>query len=236
MKIALVLLFSLLMFAGDANGQKLLTGKEIYGVNCKAVVQIEADDTFGNGFIVSPDGIIMTANHVVTTRDSKFRQYAKSIKVTVFGGTLPYPATPVATQISDDQVNYDSALIKITAAQLPTVTLGAWTEVSISDRLVIIPSLPGIGCITLEGIVAKTAPAQTPFGPKPVNTIFFQSPVRNGFSGGPIFSSNGNVVGIVDTKVFGISPALDSLRTRWIGTQSGPIVTISKVGGIDIAE
>src|SRR5229473_3209585 len=100
MKITLVLLFGLLMFAGVADAQKLLTGKEIYGVNCKAVVQIQADGAFGNGFIVSADGIIMTANHVVTTRESGFRQYAKDIKIAVYGGSLTYPAMPVVPQIS----------------------------------------------------------------------------------------------------------------------------------------
>jgi serine protease Do len=215
MKITLVLLFGLLIFAGVADAQKLPTGKEIYGTNCKAVVQIQADGGFGNGFIVSADGIIMTANHVVTTRESRFRQYAKEIDVAVDGHAVPYKATPLIAEISDDQVNYDSSLIKITvASQLPHVTLGKWNEVDVGERLTIIPSWPGIGCIALEGIIAKTAPVQTILGPKPVNTILFQSPVRNGFSGSPIFSSKGNVVGIVDTKVFGISQALDAVRQQ----------------------
>ena len=114
MKIAFVLLFALLMFAGVVDAQKLLIGKEIYGINCKAVVQIQADGAFGNGFIVSADGIIMTVNHVVTTRESRFRQYAGRIQVLVDGHSTPFDATPLVAQISDDQVNYDSALIKIT--------------------------------------------------------------------------------------------------------------------------
>jgi S1-C subfamily serine protease len=72
-----------------------------------------------------------------------------------------------------------------------------------------------MGCIALEGVVAKAAASQTQLGPKPVNTILFQSPVRNGFSGSPIFSSKGKVVGIVDTKVFGISQTLDELGSKW---------------------
>ena len=156
MKIAPVLLLGLVMSTGIAKAQNVLTGKEIYGVNCKAVVQIYMNGNFsGTGFIVSPDGIIMTANHVITTRDSRFRQYASDIKVVVEGGSLPYPATPLTSQVSDDQANYDSALIKITASQLPTVKLGSWSEVDINDRLTIIPSWPGMGCITLEAVVAK---------------------------------------------------------------------------------
>lgn len=32
---------------------------------------------------------------------------------------------------------------------------------------------------------------------------------------------SGHVIGIVDTKVFGISPALDTLRTNWVATRAG---------------
>jgi S1-C subfamily serine protease len=234
MRIELVLLFGLFVLAGVADAQKLLTGKEIYGANCKAIVQISVNGNFsGVGFIVSADGIIMTANHVVTTRESGFRQYAKNIQVTVDGVAAPLNATALAAQVSDDQVNYDSALIKIASpSQLLHVVLGSWKETDIIDRLTIIPSRPGIGCIALEAVVAKAASVQTVLGPKPVDTIVFQSPVRNGFSGSPIFSSKGNVVAIVDTKVFGISVSLDDLRKKWLASKGQASVSIA---GIDIA-
>jgi S1-C subfamily serine protease len=68
--------------------------------------------------------------------------------------------------------------------------------------------------------------------PLPVNTILFQAPVRNGFSGAPIFNSQGHVVGIEDTKVFGISPALDNLRTKWMATRGHGAVAMM---GIDVS-
>jgi S1-C subfamily serine protease len=231
MKTTLVLLFDLFLFTGIADAQNLLTGKEIYRTNCKAVVEIGVNGKFsGAGFIVSADGIIMTANHVVTTMESSFRQYANHIQVLVDGHATPFDATPLIGQISDDQVNYDAALVKITApSPLPHVTLGSWQEVDISDPLTILPSWPGIGCIALEGIVAKTGTVQTPLGPKPLDTILFQSPVRNGFSGSPIFSSKGNVVGIVDTKVFGISQALDAVRQQLAASARNTTVIIQGV-------
>jgi S1-C subfamily serine protease len=222
MKRALILV-TVWVLVISANAQKVLTRKEIYRINCEAVVQIYVNDIFsGTGFIASADGVVMTANHVVTKRDSGFRQYATDIKVLVFrnGKAAPYPATPVSAQVSDDQTNYDSAVLKIAASGLPHVILGNWDEIDIADPLLIIPSFPGIGCIMLEGIVSSKAAFQTSFGPKLVNTILFQSPVRNGFSGSPIFSLKGRVVGIEDTKVFGIAPALDALRTKWASTSS----------------
>lgn len=217
----------------SVNAKDVLTRKEVYRANCKAIVQIYVDGNFsGVGFITSNDGVVMTANHVVTTRESGFRQYACDIKVLVNGNPIPYQATPVTAQVYDDQANYDSAILKIAASQLPHVILGKWDEIDIGDPLIIMPSWPNIGCIPLEGTVANRGSLQTVLGPKPVNTILFQSPVRNGFSGAPIFSSTGHVVGIVDTKVFGISEALDSLRNRWTATHAQGSAAIM---GIDLS-
>lgn len=199
----------------SAKAENTLTGKEIYRINCKAVVQIKSGNEFGVGFIVSPDGIIMTANHVVATRESQFRQYARDIEVLASGKTKPYKASPLASSPSDDSVNFDSAVVKIEASNLPHLALGGWGEVQVGDSLVVLPSFPGIGCLMLEGSVSAKAAWNTGFGPKAVNTILFQAPIRNGFSGAPILSKKGHVIGIEDTKVFGISPALAGLRTQW---------------------
>jgi S1-C subfamily serine protease len=83
----------------------------------------------------------------------------------------------------------------------------------------------------LQGTVSAKAAAQTSFGPNLVNTILFQAPIRNGFSGSPIFSRRGHVIGIQDTKVFGISPGLDKLRTKWTASRSSGAVLIM---GIDV--
>ena len=213
-----------------AKAQNVLTRKEIYRASCKAVVQIQAGNSFGAGFITSSDGTIVTANQVVTTEDSKFRQYASSIKVTVEGHPVPYDATPVSAQVSEDQVNFDTAAIKIQAANLPHVTLGSWKTTDVGDQLTILPSWPGLGCLLLEGTIAN----KTSFmlGSKPADTIIFQSPIRNGFSGSPIFDSRGMVIAIEDTKVFGISQSLSALRDQWNASRAaGGRVAIF---GIDI--
>ena len=108
--------------------------------------------------------------------------------------------------------------------------MGDWKDVDIEDDIFIIPH-PDVGTMLLRGIVSGKGPARTDFGPLPVNMILFQCPVRNGFSGAPIFSPSGLVIGIVDTKVFGIAPALDELRTAWLSSQSHGRVAIM---GIDV--
>jgi S1-C subfamily serine protease len=224
---------SLLSFS--ANAQDVLTGKEIYRINCESVVQINTNEGFGVGFITSANGIVATANHVVTTRASNFKRYATDIKVFVSGKTNPYVATAIVDQVSDDQVNYDAATLKIVASGLRPVTIGNWNEIQVGDPVFITPSYPGLGCILLDGTVSNKTSAKTAFGPKPVNVIFFQSPIRNGFSGSPIFSSRGRVVGIVDTKIWGISPALDDQRKKWEGEKANPAGQVTaSFGGADL--
>src|ERR1700730_5910623 len=102
MKIAFICLLDLFLFTNITDAQNLLTGKEVYGTACKAIVQIYVNGDFsGVGFIVSSDGTIMTANHVITTRESGFRKYQPLIQAIVEGGSIRYPATPVINEISD---------------------------------------------------------------------------------------------------------------------------------------
>jgi S1-C subfamily serine protease len=222
----------------SAESQNVLTGKEIYRINCKSVVQIQTDEGFGVGFIVSQDGLIVTANHVVTTRKSNFREYAGVINVAVFGKPALYSATPVTAAVSDDQANYDSAIIRIKETKLPHVALGEWDSADIGDPVTIVASFPSFGCILLEGSVAVKGSIHNGMGPKPVNAIIFQSPIRNGFSGSPIFNSKGRVIGIEDTKVFGISTVLDEQRKKWVANNvPGAAVQVSiqmGPGGADV--
>jgi len=233
---ALSLFGVLLIVGGITNSHKMLTGKEIYGANRDAVVEIGIGNNFvGDGFIVSADGLIVTANHVVTTRESRFREYASNLLVRIVrnGEAKIYPASPIEPQVSDAQVNFDSARLKIEATGLPHVSLGNWNEIEIGSQVTLIAAFPGPEILILQCPVSGKAVAATDLGPKPVSTIWFQCPVRNGFSGAPIFSSKGHVVGIVTTKVFGISPALDTLRTQWAATRSKGSI---RAFGIDLSE
>lgn len=214
MKRNLSLLF-VLSISLVADAQKIMTSGEIYRSQQGAVVEICLGTQFsGNGFIISADGIIVTANHVVTTLESNHREYAANIVVLV--GGKPYSATPVAPIISSDQVNYDYALLKIPASHLPHVTLGNWQKLEIGDPLTIITSFPSIGELMLQGTVSGKAEfPMTDFGPKLLKNVLFQAPIRKGFSGSPIFDNRGMVVGIVDTLVFGVSASLDQLGKQY---------------------
>jgi S1-C subfamily serine protease len=243
MKTTLIASVITCLFSLSASAQNKLTSGDIYRLNHEAVVQINVGESFsGDGFLISSDGIIATANHVVATRDSHFREYSHNLSVVAFSGNTfrAYPAVPIVSPISADQANYDYAFLKITGNGFSHVQMGDWNQIEIGSSLVIIPSFPNVGpSMMLEGTVSGKAQGFNPdLGPKPFNTFVFQCPVRKGFSGAPIFNSKGIVVGIVDTEVFGISPALDEQRKKWAANNapnaSSRVTITIGTGGADI--
>lgn len=145
----------------------------------------------GSGFIVSPDGYIMTNAHVVR------------------GGANPMPGatTEVTVKLTDRRefpakiVGFDErtdvAVIKIEATNLPTVKLGDPSKLKPGQWVVAIGSPFGMENSVTAGIVSATSrtldgSANDRFVP------FIQTDVavNPGNSGGPLFNLNGEVVGI----------------------------------------
>jgi S1-C subfamily serine protease len=61
-----------------------LSPKDILAKNSGAVVQICVNGDFhGTGFIISKDGLIATANHVITTKESDYAEVFEKIEVRI---------------------------------------------------------------------------------------------------------------------------------------------------------
>lgn len=225
------LLTFLLILPNILLAETKLTGKDIFKLYGSSVVQIWINGNFsGTGFLVSSNGLIITANHVVSSRASKFREFSSNIQVYVVGKPSPYKALVVSPDV-ENRINFDSAVLKIDGHGFNHLNLGDWNSIDIENDIFIIPNYPGFGTMLLTGTVSGRASAHTDFGPLPINVILFQSPVRNGFSGSPIFNSSGDVIGFVDTKMFGISADLASFRDALSQAQGGT----STVNGINLA-
>ena len=139
----------------------------------------------GSGFIVSPEGYILTNAHVVDGAS----------EVTV---KLTDRREFKARVIGIDKKS-DIAVIKIDAKNLPVVALGSAEKVNVGEWVVAIGSPFGFDNTVTAGIVsakARTLPTDTyvPF-------IQTDVAVNPGNSGGPLFNLNGEVIGI-NSQIF----------------------------------
>src|SRR3990172_4416310 len=136
--------------------------------------------SLGSGFIISPDGYILTNNHVVDK--------ARDIKVALADGHV-YDAKLVGRA-----PDIDIALIKIEAAGLPSVVLGDSDTAEVGDLVVAIGNPFGLSHTVTSGIVSAKGRV-VGIGPYD-NLIQTDAAINPGNSGGPLFNIKGDVVGI----------------------------------------
>jgi serine protease Do len=184
--------------------------------------------SLGSGFIVSPDGYIVTNNHVVAA--------GGEVAVKLDRGT-EHPARIVGTDPATDL-----ALLKIEASSLPTVRLGDSDRLEVGEPVMAIGNPFGLDQTVTTGIVSAK---ERVIGSGPFDEfIQTDASVNPGNSGGPLIDSRGAVVGI-NTAIFsqtggsiGIGFAIPinlaktvllQLRERgtvvrgWLGVAAGPV-------------
>lgn len=134
----------------------------------------------GSGFIVSPDGIILTNAHVVEGAESVIVKLSdrREFKAKVIG--------------TDEQT--DIAVLRIDARNLPGVRIGSSKSVRVGDWVLAIGSPFGFENTVTAGIVSATSRA-LPDGTY-VPFIQTDAAVNPGSSGGPLFNLKGEVIGI----------------------------------------
>lgn len=134
----------------------------------------------GSGFIVSPDGVLLTNAHVVRNAKTVTVKLAdrREFEARVLGVD---PAT-------------DVAVLKIEASGLPTVSLGDPSRLAVGDYVLAIGSPYGFEQSASSGIVSATGRSLP--GDSYVPFIQTDVAVNPGNSGGPLFDSQGQVIGI----------------------------------------
>ena len=145
----------------------------------------------GSGMILTPDGEVLTNNHVV--------EGATSVSVTLFGQTNALPSHVLGTDPSDDL-----ALIQIDhASNLPTVTLGDSSQTRVGDTVLAIGNALALagGPTVTEGIVSaedRSLSAENDNGQTENLTGLIQTDaaINPGNSGGPLVNTRAQVVGM----------------------------------------
>ena len=134
----------------------------------------------GSGFIVSPDGIVLTNAHVV--------EGAKEVTVKLIDHR-EFKAKVLGTDKTSD-----IAVLKIDAHALPVVRIGNSDQLGVGDYVLAIGAPFGLEETATAGIVSATARSLPGDGAVPF--IQTDAAVNPGNSGGPLFDATGAVVGI----------------------------------------
>jgi serine protease Do len=164
--------------------------------------------SLGSGFIISPDGFIVTNNHVI--------QDADEISV------ILHDETRLEAQVIGRDPKTDLAILKIEPTRkLPSVTLGDSDKTRVGDWVVAIGNPFGFGGSVTAGIIsARSRDIQV--GPY---DDFFQTDasINRGNSGGPMFNLEGEVIGI-NTAIFSPSGGSVGIGFAIPSNVAGPVV------------
>ena len=134
----------------------------------------------GSGFVIDPNGVILTNAHVVDGAD----------EVTVkFQNQREYTAKVLGVDKATDV-----AVLKIDAHNLPTVTTGDSTKARVGEWVVAIGAPFGLDNTVTSGIIS--AKSRSLPGDSIVPFIQTDAAVNPGNSGGPLFNLKGEVIGI----------------------------------------
>jgi serine protease Do len=143
--------------------------------------QPQPSQGLGSGFIISPDGYILTNNHVVDGADE--------VTVRMTNGD------EYAAQVIGTDPGTDVALIKIEAEGLPQVKFGDSEEAEVGEWVLAIGSPFNFEYSVTKGIISAKGRA---LGGSDRYVPFLQTdvPINPGNSGGPLFNMKGEVIGI----------------------------------------
>jgi serine protease Do len=139
------------------------------------------EHALGSGFLIAPDGLVLTSRHVIDGADDVRVELSdgRSFRGVVVGRDAPL----------------DVALIRLEAARnLPVASYGSSDAAKVGDPVIAIGNPFGIGPSVTVGILSATA-RSIEDGP-PGDYLQTDAAVNPGDSGGPLLDRDGRVIGI----------------------------------------
>jgi serine protease DegS/serine protease DegQ len=166
-------------FAGDPFFQQFFGGR--------APQQTQRERGVGSGVLISPDGYILTNNHVVAD--------AATMKVTLSDGKT-YQARLIGT---DPTTDIAVCKIDVPGRQLPYAQLGDSKQLVVGDEVIAVGNPLDIGTTVTFGIVSALGHrngVNTGVHPLASDIIQTDAAINPGNSGGALADLNGRVIGI----------------------------------------
>lgn len=155
-------------------------GQDPFGSFFRQMPRDLKQKSLGSGFLVDPNGYILTNNHVV--------DHASSIKVKLADNRI------LDAKVVGTDAQTDIAVLKVAGSNYPTLHMGDSDQVQVGDWVLAFGSPFGLqktmtaGIISAKGRVIGAGPYD--------NFLQTDAAINPGNSGGPLVNLNGDVIGI----------------------------------------
>jgi S1-C subfamily serine protease len=185
----------------------------------------------GTAFAVSYDGYFVTNDHVVDDCDGFFLRLSETEKGDA--------------KIVDRNPEFDLALVKVEFRPSAIATFRS-NDVKIGEPIVV-AGFPHIGTLSPDGVITTGVVSALSAG-RDRNMFQMSAPVQAGNSGGPVFDSSGNVIGVTRAKTnvfkneiaqnvnFAIKSDLVEVMMKHVKLTAEHRVSVETVSTTDISE